>query len=208
MAITTDGAGNFKAALKHHGDDYETFQDLLAGSEGDNELWHINFDDLNDIWCRAEELIQSDAAEIPLSSPDESSSRTVNAGFVEESQSEHGDSGFRIIPLPENMTKEVIQDVNMIAMLPSRIDCSAHEFNSIGRTDSFAALRNDQTYANQYIAVFRKLNGIWKMNSTRLGRETFNRYLNGRKIQKPHRIRWNRIYDAVCTVYILSALIY
>lgn len=67
----------------------------------------------------------------------------------------------------------------------------------IGKTDAFNAVRKNQTYAAGYITVFKTLNKIWKMNSSRSGRETFLHYLKGYKIEKPHRIRWNQIFDAV-----------
>lgn len=159
----------------------------------------MNLDDLNSVWCRAEELAEMHPNEsiMPLGS----SATDGNNGFSEEFRDRDDASDFRVLPLPKDITTQVIDDVNTLAMLPSRIDCSAHEFNSIGRTDSFVALKKDPTYAAQYISVFHKLNGIWKVNSTRLGRETFDRYLKGHKIQKPHRIRWNRIYDAVRTFH-------
>lgn len=109
------------------------------------------------------------------------------------------DDGFRVQPMSTEILQEVAAelDMNDDVLLPSRIDCSAHTFNSIGKTDSFNALKSDTLYASQYISVFKKLNTIWATNSTRLGRETFDHYLNKRKILKPRRIRWNRIYDAV-----------
>lgn len=191
VAITTDGASNFKCALKKHGDDYETFDQLLNTiSDSDEELFHLNFDDLKNVWCPVNELIDDDVI-VPIEIP------TSNE-IVFDSDDESNET-FRIHPVPNDILQQVVNDLseNSDIMLPSRIDCSAHGFNSIGRTDSFNALKTDSLYASRYISVFKKLNAIWKLNSTRLGRETFDMYLEGYKIQKPHRIRWNRIYDAV-----------
>lgn len=99
-----------------------------------------------------------------------------------------------VIPLADSISN--VLDPSISVNLPSRSSCAAHTLNLIGKVDSFKAL-SDKDYRNQYVTVFSKLNMIWKHSSTRLGREIFKRYLNDRIILKPHRIRWNRIYDAV-----------
>lgn len=194
VAITTDGASNFKCALKKHGEDYETFDQLLNSiNDADEELFHLDFDDLNNVWCPANELIDDDDdGIIPIKIPNSMS----DFNFDEHDES---DEIFRVHPVADDILEQVVNDLseNSSIKLPSRVDCSAHGFNSIGRTDSYNALKNDSSYATRYISVFKKLNTIWKSNSSRLGREMFDSYLNGHKIQKPHRIRWNRIYDAV-----------
>lgn len=189
VAITTDGASNFKCALKRHGDDYETFGQLMNTNSFDEELFHLDLNDLENMWCPINELIDEND---DIAMANEGQTMNVDADYS-------NDESFRIGEIPNNVLEQVVDDINgnSVVMLPSRVDCSAHGFNSVGRNDSFDAMQTDELYATRYISVFKKLNKIWKMNSTRLGRETFDAYLNGHKIQKPHRIRWNRIYDAV-----------
>lgn len=193
VAITTDGASNFKCAMKRHGDDFETFDQLSAAPDEENEdeeLFQMDFDDLNAKWCPANELFNDDSAVMPLDGPDDS---------IENS--DVSNDCFHTAGLPDQIVEKVVDDLDEVVMLPSRIDCSSHNLNSIGKTDSFNALKSDHLYSSQYISVFKKLNAIWKSNSTRLGRETFNNFLGDFKIIKPHRIRWNRIYDAVSSLF-------
>lgn len=197
IAITTDGASNFKCALKRHGNDYETFDQMITSiTEEDDELFHIDMDDLNSMWCPANELLNDSTDNVmPLEvNIDESESDTTEL-----------DENFQTESLPDDIIQKVIdnRNVDFAAMLPSRVDCSAHNFNLVGKVDSFKAL-DDKLYAARYISVFKKLNAIWKMNSTRRGRETFDHYLQNHKIHKPHRIRWNRIYYAVSFLPILQ----
>lgn len=192
VAITTDGAANFKCALKRHGDYYETFDQLMQPMGGfDEELFHLDLADLTNQWCPSSELIDDDVADVmPIEFP-HSDDADGDTDFSVEN--------FAIELVPSEILEHVVDDHTKenAVLLPSRIDCCAHAFNSIGRTDSFNALRDDAVYAARYISVFKKLNAIWKMNSTRNGREVFVSYLKKHKIQKPHRIRWNRIFDAV-----------
>lgn len=191
--MTTDGAGNFKSALKRHGDDYETFDQLIKQiDEYEEELFEMDFDDLNAMWCPSNELLDDNSAGVmPLTDDSDDDS-------IENIDPSH--ENFRIEPVPDEIVKQVLDDLgekNVIVLLPSRIDCSAHNLNLIGKSDSFKAMRSDHLYASRYISVFKKLNAIWKTNSTRHGRELFQQYLKKFKIQKPHRIRWNRIQEAV-----------
>lgn len=174
---------------------------MACNGDYDDELFTLNLDDLINLWLPSNELIGEDADD-----------DVVPMEFVNENVSDCGgardeaDETFCVQPVSTKILQEVFADMNVNneVLLPSRIDCSAHSFNSIGKTDSFNALKSDTLYASQYISVFKKLNKIWAVNSTRLGRETFDHYLNQRKILKPHRIRWNRIYDAVSSFQIYS----
>lgn len=189
--------------MKRHGDAYETFGQLLESIDGcDEELFQLDLTDLQNLWCPVGELTtESDV--VPLKIPESNESANISDSDDDNGAGETTEDGshetFRIHPIPDKIIQQIVADLNehSAVMLPSRIDCCAHAFNSIGRTDSFDALKSDQLYASRYISVFKKLNVIWNKYSTRLGREIFDSYLNGQKIQKPHRIRWNRIYDAV-----------
>lgn len=191
VAITTDNASNFKCCLKKHGDDYEELGTLMQDrlDEDSEMLFQLDLDDLSNIWCVTEE--------IPLS--DETVQLTSHPTTNDDQQI---DQGFSIQRMPSNIIGRIVDDTTKTALLPNRIDCSAHTFNLIGKVDSFNALKTNVTYGRQYVSVFTKLNEIWRVNSTRLGRETFRKYLKERTILKPHRIRWNRIYDAVNNFYL------
>lgn len=190
VAITTDNASNFKCCLKKHSDDYENLNTLMQDQmdEHSEMLFQLDLDDLSNIWCSADE-IPSSFETVPLTSNEA------------EDDDPDTDGGFTINRMPSNIIGHVVDDPTNIVHLPNRIDCSAHTFNLIGKVDSFKALQSHSVYSRQYVAVFTKLNEIWRVNSTRLGRETFKKYLKDKTILKPHRIRWNRIYDAVNSLY-------
>lgn len=160
-----------------------------------------NLNDLENAWCPAEDLINGNADVVPLSAAASMAANDDDYDSDEDSDSGNDSSAtdetgsIRIVNMKDANLENVI-DPSMSINLPSKIDCGAHTLNLIGKVDSFNAM-SDREYSTQYVAVFSKLNSIWKHSSTRKGRELFTRYLNGKVILKPNRIRWNRIYDAV-----------
>lgn len=84
---------------------------------------------------------------------------------------------------------------NLDVPLPTRVDCSSHLFDKIGKIDSFNAVL-DGNYCDIYTKVMGKLNLIWNVTQSRLNWELFEKYAEC-KLVKPHRIRWNKLYDAV-----------
>lgn len=202
VAITTDNASNFKCCFERHGDNYESMKQLMENSldEDEDTLFQCDLDDLVNMWCPSDKLLNSSINVVPLE-------RTINHDLSDDDDSVVDSivqsDVFRIENMPEGIIQNVIDDVDSAAFLPSRVDCSAHSFNLIGKVDAFDALDGNNDYSHQYISVFTKLNEIWRVNSTRLGRETFRRYLPDKIILKPHRIRWNRVYDAVSTIFFL-----
>lgn len=193
VAITTDNASNFKSCLKKHSDDYMEISKLMDDQmdEDSEMLFQLDLDDLQNEWCRSDQLATSASDNIvPLDSiPDSDEDEDATA------------PSFRVHEMPSGLIENVSNFTQQHVLLPNRIDCAAHTFNLIGKNDAMKALHIDAEYRSQYVTVFKKLNAIWRVNSTRLGRETFKRYLK-KTILKPHRIRWNRIYDAVKYLFI------
>lgn len=99
----------------------------------------------------------------------------------------------------ENVFASELENISTIQsnqFLPIRVACAAHTLNLVGKTDSYDAL-TDEGYADMYFSVIRKLNILWDTSTKgRKNPEIVAKYLK-RQIIKPHRIRWNRIYDAV-----------
>lgn len=194
VAITTHNARNFKSCLKYHNGDCEELKTLMNDQldEQSEMLFQLDFDDLENIWCTSDELaIDSTVGVVPLTA-----AGTENNNSDSDDDGDTNESDFKISEMPSHITQKIIDDTSAIVLLSNRIDCGAHTLNLIGKTDAFDALKN-VTYQQQYVSVFTKLNQIWHVNSTRLGRETFHKYLRDKTIQKPHRIRWNRIYDSL-----------
>lgn len=201
MAITTDNASNFKCCFERHGDNYETLKSLMNNNldDDDEALFQCDIDDLVNMWCPTDELLTSECDFVPCS-------KSINGESSEDDNDDYDaeqSDDFRIKKMPDEMNQHIIDDMNSEAFLLNKIDCSAHTLNLIGKVDAFDALDGDNGYSDQYVSAFTKLNEIWRKNSTRLGRETFRRYLPDKVILKPHRIRWNRVYDAVSTKFVV-----
>lgn len=191
VAITTDNASNFKSCLRKHSDDYEEFSLLMEDKldEDAEMLFTLDLNDLQNVWCRCDQLSTSASDDvIPL-----------HVAHDSDSDDDGTAPSFRVHEMPPEIIQNVVENGRAAVFLPNHIDCGAHTFNLIGKVDAFKALNINTDYSQQYVSVFKKLNAIWKVNSSRLGRETFKKYLKG-TILKPHRIRWNRIYDAVNTI--------
>lgn len=201
VAVTTDNGADFRAALTHHGDNYKSYEQYLDTREDDDHIWHGNdVDEPMDY--------DSDSDPIEMVPLDEFVDDTnQNFDFFERhpvQNSTHADHDdmfelHRLDNYDEIVEQIGIQQLsddgtNQKRILPIRVSCAAHTLNLIGKTDSYKALENND-YAEQYYSVMKCLNVIWK-NSSRKNSETVERYL-GRQITKPHRIRWNRMYDAV-----------
>ncbi|XP_031632092.1 uncharacterized protein LOC116346286 isoform X2 [Contarinia nasturtii] len=171
--ITTDGAGEYKCAMARFGDNYKSLIPLLHLSEGEDIDYHAEPDIDSD--SDSEEEI----SDCTLAVPD------FQCDAAEASTSETG-SLF--------IVKDILSGA-LDVQLPTRIDCSSHLFDKIGSKDSFDAVLDD-TYCDKYSKVMDKLNLIWNVTQSRLKTELFEKYTES-KLVKPHRIRWNKLYDAI-----------
>lgn len=220
VAITTDGGGEFKCAARKFGDNYQSFEPLLVDREDDDCLFHDDdFDQHPEHeYARANEIIElNEEGNSPLMVHEEVLDADSSANGI-DSDSDYdfmgSDDDEEMLPFGsgqndnfivhnlfrgESLISEVRGSalVSQSVFLPSRIDCGAHGLNCIGKTDSFQANAQSEPYHEMYTAVFMKLNKIWTKSTQKLGKEVFDVYLGNRRILKPHRIRWNRIYDAV-----------
>lgn len=105
---------------------------------------------------------------------------------------------------------ETVDDSDAHFPLPNRSICNAHTLSLIGKNDLFEALSNED-FANQYFETFEKVNKLWNAaNKTKANVKIVKQWI-GKKIRPPHKLRWNRIYDAVCfqlVIYKLFIIIY
>lgn len=163
--ITTDGAGEYKCAMTRFGENYKSLIPLLSLPEEDENIID-NYSDTE------EEVFDIQAI------PDH----------------ECHDTQFKLDTESPFTVKEILTG-EADTLLPTRIDCSAHLFDKIGKIDSFNAVLNDD-YCDRYTKAMDKLNLIWNVTQSRLKLEMFEKYAEC-KLIKPHRIRWNKLYDAV-----------
>lgn len=189
IAITTDNAGEFQCALSRFGKNYDEFLNIASERE-DDWIWFNdtlmgspNEEDACD-YVRLSDLVDPNGIISLLNKDVPTDPEFVLHDFV----------------LPDPVNSDDMNDVP----LPSQIKCSAHSLNLLGKTDSFNALFDDK-YCDVYGEVFTKLNVIWAMStSSRANSESVEKYLV-RKLKKPHRIRWNSIYDSVTFFLVKSS---
>lgn len=213
VAVTTDNGADFIAALNNFGDSYSSYEEFLEERDDEHVWSHDNNDDRRD-----ENIFEMPGSLIDESDPDNDEAKEMipsneiisnGANVLPQCSNELVD------PYPCKVAKDciVLHDVedieNAVALefenrlnreptsfLPIRVACAAHTLNLVGKTDSYDALLN-KDYAEVYFSVIKKLNIIWDTsNRSRKNCELVEKYLN-RRIIKPHRIRWNRIFDAV-----------
>lgn len=181
IAITTDNAGEFQCALSRFGKNHDEFLNIASEREydwiwfNDTLMGSPNEEDACD-YVRLSDLVDPNGIISLLNKDVLTEPEFVLHDFV----------------LSDPVYSDDMNDVP----LPSQIKCSAHSLNLLGKTDSFNALFDDKN-CDVYGEVFTKLNVTWATStSSRANSESVEKYL-ARKLKKPHRIRWNSIYDSV-----------
>lgn len=186
--ITTDSAGNYVAAFKNYGDNYESIERL--------------FDDENLIPLNRSEDEASVSPSIDSESEDETEDldqmvRDPNTNTTETTEQ------FRVVELftPDSDidSDEEMDSVNapyrrLLGQM-NHINCSSHMLDKVGSKDALKA-KEYPTYDEMCSTVFGKLEVIWSQKESRLRSELFTR-ITGRKLIGPHRIRWMKTFDAV-----------
>lgn len=195
--ITTDGAGEYVAALKYFGDNYNSIN--LLNSEEENEL----------IWFRSA-IGNSGSAGASTSSSAENvheSSNLIQNLSASEDDSESDDTDlFVSTGKAGNRTNNqnetdafAVHDLPLsmpLLMFANRIDCGAHKVDKLGKIDALNARENNSSYAEIYDRVFGKLESIWNLKDSRLSAEVFEK-ITGKKLLGPHRIRWLKTFESV-----------
>lgn len=98
---------------------------------------------------------------------------------------------------------EFIEDTNAHFPLPNRSICNAHTLSLVGKNDLFEALSNED-FANQYFETFERVNQLWNVANKSKANVRIVKQWIGKKIRPPHKLRWNRIYTAVCFYLFIS----
>lgn len=196
VAVTTDNGADFCAALRKHGDNYSSYEAYLDQNNDDDEIepMDIENDTVLEMVPRDEYVDQSDEhfdffAQRFVNDDDDNDDENIALHDLNE---------FEQILAKEIESADCETNTKFLSI---RISCAAHTLNLIGKVDSFHALAVDD-YASEYFSVMKTLNTIWQKTDgkSRKNQEMVERYLK-RRIYKPHRIRWNRIYDAVSSVF-------
>lgn len=198
--ITTHSAGNYVAAFKYYGDNYESMERLF-----NDEDWNW-LDSAN----RSEHpVIESNALNSHIDSDTDDETESIDQ-VVRVPNSANAvtatDDEIRVVELftsdafIDSDAEDENADQNPCRKLLAKmnhINCSSHMLDKVGSIDALKAKQNhDITYNTMYDQVFEKHENIWKCKDSRLSAEGFTR-INGRKLIGPHRIRWMKTFDAV-----------
>lgn len=211
--LTTDGAGEYVAACKYHGDNYRSIQPLA-----------VDEDDINWFSTNNNSGSENIAGQFHLRSASQRQNLTATAttsnpsghrsSIYSDSDSDDDDSiidaddfvrGPSGSDLPTNTNDNFFIEENPLFALEdteasilaniNRIGCSSHALDKVGSIDSEGA-KNDPEYAAIHAKVFEKLHIIWAQKESRLSAEIFT-HITGRKLIGPHNIRWLKTFDAV-----------
>lgn len=162
--ITTDGAGEYRAALKCHGDNYLSIQPWIGEREDVDEC--LIFDPLlnND---QSDSSVQQPRArtstiqdhELELNSEPEMIHEFLMTRKRQQIENTSSDSdSFEDIDPPDFSVDELftlnftsLDDVQLKNM--NLIDCSAHKLDKLGECDAIDAL-DDETYSQMHKQVF------------------------------------------------------
>lgn len=125
---------------------------------------------------------------------DQSTSIGTNTSMNDGDEGTGTEIDFQVLPI-ESIDFRSSEDDDDNILLPIRIKCGPHTLNLLGKTDAVKAL-TDSAYAAIYCRVMSKLNLLWKYCGQRKACETIKHYL-GKVLLRPHKIRWNALYDSV-----------
>lgn len=217
VGVTTDNAGEFVAAFVRYGDNYNSYEsyldnqddvyavddtaaeaaklrndaDAIIISSGDE--FEFEFDDDDEFNNSLPPIIVEsiDRATFHLANAFGQSTSGIAAAGTAETETDLDDS-FNLVPVQLDFRIESSEEEEL---LPIRIKCAAHTLNLIGKTDALKALK-DSKYAQVYCKVMAKLNLLWKYCGQRKNSEVIKSYI-GKVLLRPHRIRWNALYDSV-----------
>lgn len=192
--ITTDGAGEYVAALKLYGDNDSSLQSLTDQNHIDWMRTGGSGDDNDEAGPNT-----SGSNSVPTSDRNSDAESENEDGEFEEGdfirvadEGENGDDVFHLLALVED---EDDQNPSAKLGMMNRIACSSHRLEKIGRVDALQA-SEDEAYKTSYDIAFNVLEKLWEEKHCRLNSEIFH-HITGRRLIGPHRIRWMKTYDAV-----------
>lgn len=212
--ITTDGAGEYTAALKYHGDNYHSVQcldqeidyEFLLGTAPGSEMLDADIEDDSDSETDVDAMVHNanELRTMPYNVTNTSATVTATSSDTTSNTNNGSDSGEAFVVHELFTSNEIESEPLPVQLLPNtnRISCSAHILDKLGKVDALKA-NSDEDYSVMYEKVFKKLRSIWGIKDSRLDAELFKR-ITGRQLIGPHRIRWSKTFDAVSTYYNLQ----
>lgn len=170
--VTSDGAGEYVAAFSRFGNYHQ--MDSSADSDVLNEDFFVE--------SESDELVS-------VSNPDSDSESFVT--LYENASASASDIS--------DQNAFVVEEINTSLPLlryANRVDCGAHKLDKLASIDAVKAKENDHSYALLHDLVFDKLEKIWNLKDSRIKAEMFE-MVTGRKLTRPHRIRWLKTFQSV-----------
>lgn len=205
--VTSDNAGEYCAAFKYYGDNYDSVSNLVnqkfdwssividsSSSDDDGST-----DGDEEQSSHGTDMSESDSCE--SDSEDETDYIGYFHGGDVNGDDHEGNSGdvFQVFSVFQNED----ESGELYRLLPNsnRISCSSHMLDKLGKNDSKNA-EKDPVYGAIHKRVFGKLEKIWALKESRLSAEIFTS-ITGKKLIGPHRIRWLKTFDAVIFLFLI-----
>lgn len=188
--VTTDGAGEYVAAFKYFGDNYES----------------IHLPDENDISITSASNTTATLAESNSVVDDATAHESTTAGqSMQDDKEQMMDTDFDTDSLMDVMykgdlpknAKEIENDSFVLHDLNGILDLVTQNCSILGKINRIDCSAHDNSdYATICTSIFGKLYEIWAPKDSRLSSEIFKQ-LTGKSIIGPHRIRWLKLFEAV-----------
>lgn len=203
--VTSDNAGEYCAAFKRFGDNYESISFISS-----RKFNWVTIDDQSGDEDEAEgqgdsddeEDFNANTAEDDDDSCDSDSEYEIDfPGYMRNDENDdleidHNGDVFRVASMFPDEEEEISEESRLLLPNSNRISCSSHMLEKLARIDSKKAETDDEVYGAAHKRVFDKLQQIWDLKASRLSSEIFHG-ITGKKLIGPHRIRWLKTFDAV-----------
>lgn len=195
--VTSDNAGEYCAAFKYNGDNYNSVS-LLVNQKFDWSTISIdddNDDDSGDSDGDEEQSLRSANTAETDSCESDSEDETDYIGYFRGNDQDNisNDDVFSVFSVFQD--EDESSESSRLLPNSNRISCSSHMLDKLGKNDSKNA-EKDPVYGATHKRVFEKLEKIWALKESRLSAEIFTG-ITGKKLIGPHRIRWLKTFDAV-----------
>lgn len=205
--ITTDGAGEYQAALKYYGDNYKSIQPLIRERDAEFDWVFSNprpNDTHNQVSVETESDSESDS-DLDIETIHDPSDLSLlpyndremqnNVTCMNNNQNRADSFVLKeLFPDSDDIGTDLLQNMN-------QVNCSAHMLDKLGKKDASDA-KTDGNYNLIHDKVFDVLQSIWNVKDSRLRTEVFIK-ITGKKVVPPHRIRWSKTYDAVSMKFVM-----
>lgn len=216
--VTTDGAGEYVAAFRYFGDDYESMFMYDDDDDVDSVCVANANANANDAATDFQQAGPSSASAPPPAPVTAVAAATVSISNAKSSTEAEAmamnDEDYDVHAYINNHDQQTsnsskknndsftvhdseseFRDPRILGKM-NRVDCSAHKADKLASIDAVTAVDDDVEYRAIHNRVFDKLHKIWGLKPSRVSAEIFQK-ITGKSLIGPHNIRWLKMHEAV-----------